>query len=90
MSGKSYTIKYEVHCQLQNLFNKEMVVKNCLSSMHAKAKLDDYCKNKYGVEYQFIIVKSCIEKFDFNGSFENIFQNGFGMSDLFKGAKGAK
>ena len=89
MSGKSYTIKYEVHCQLQNLFNKEIVVKNCLSSMHAKAKLDDYCRGKYGLEYQCIIVTSCIEKFDFGGSFESIFGKGFGgdMGDLLRGKR---
>jgi hypothetical protein len=88
MSGKSYTIKYDVHCVLQNFWKKEMIIKNCMSEMHAKSKLDDYCSKKYGVEYQFIIVTSCVEKFDFNDSFENIFGKGFGnMSDLLKGKK---
>lgn len=59
------------------------MVKNCLSAMHAKAKLDDYCRGKYGLEYQCIIVTSCVEKFDLSGfgGFGDIFGNGFG--DLF-------
>ena len=84
--SKSYTIKYEVHCKLQNFFNKEIIVKNCMTEMHAKAKLDDYCKKKHGIEYQCIIVTSCKEKIDLG----NIFGNGFpgdAFADMFGGKR---
>jgi hypothetical protein len=84
--NKSYTIKYEVHCKLQNFFNKEMIVNNCMSEMHAKAKLSDFCKKKYRIDYQYIIVISCKEKIDLG----NIFGNGFpsnAFSDIFGGKK---
>jgi hypothetical protein len=84
--NKSYILKYEVHCKLQNFFNKEIVVKNCMSEIHAKAKLDDYCRKKHGIEYQCIIVISCKEKFDLG----DIFGKGFpgdAFSDLFGGKK---
>ena len=87
--NKSYIIKYEVHCKLQNFFNKEIVVKNCMSEMHAKAKLDDYCKKRYGIKYQCIIVTSCKEKSILNG-FDNIFGKGFpndAFADMFGGRK---
>jgi hypothetical protein len=77
---KSYRLKYEVHCKLQNFFNKEIVVKNCLSVLHAKAKLDEYCKKKYGIEYQCIIVKSCSEENDYMSAFDNLFGDTFGKS----------
>jgi len=28
--------------------DKEIVVHNCMGEMHAKIKLNDYCKKKYG------------------------------------------
>lgn len=86
MTNKSYTIKYDVHCQLQNFFGKEMIVKNCMSVLHAKSKLDDFCKKKYGKEYQHIIVISCTEKIDLG----HIFGDGFpgdAFSDMFGGKK---
>jgi hypothetical protein len=84
--NKSYTIKYDVHCQTQNFFGKEMIVKNCMSVIHAKSKLDDFCNKKYGWEYQYIIVISCEEKIDLG----NIFGKGFpgdAFSDMFGGKK---
>lgn len=95
---KNYRLKYEVHCKLQNFFNKEMIVKKCLSALHAKAKLDDYCKKKYGIEYQCIIVTSCIEEDNimdaFNSMFgKNDFSKGFtpdSFSDIIKNLKNKK
>jgi hypothetical protein len=85
--NKSYIVKYEVHCKLQNFFNKEIVIKNCISEMHAKAKLDDFCKKKHGIEYQCIIVLSCKEKYDLCGV-EDIFGKGF--ADIFGKKYGGK
>lgn len=70
---KDYRLQYEVHCKLQNFFNKEIIVKKCLSGLHAKAKLDDYCKRKYGIEYQCIIVTSCKEENDYMDAFDSVF-----------------
>lgn len=70
---KNYKVKYEVHCKLQNFFNKEIIVKRCLSTLHAKAKLDDYCRKTYGIEYQCIIVLACTEENNIMDSFNSIF-----------------
>lgn len=87
---KAFLIKYEVHCILQNFFGKEMIVKNCLSELHAKSKLEDFCKKKYGSEYHYIVIKSCSEHFlSSNGkidsnSMKDIFSN---FGDIFGGKK---
>jgi hypothetical protein len=82
---KSYRLKYEVHCRLQNFFNKEMIVKNCLSALHAKAKLDTYCRKHYGYEYQCIIVTKCIIEDDVMSMFDDIFGSGkFGDKQQYK------
>jgi hypothetical protein len=99
-ASKSYRVKYEVHCKLQNFFNKEMIVKNCLSKLHAKAKLDSYCRRHYGIEYQCIIITSCSEENDYIKMFDDIFgYDKFGdnqqyktdlFSDLMKNLKNKK
>jgi hypothetical protein len=61
-----------------------------MSEFHAKAQLDDFCKKKYA-EYQYIVIKSCQEKFDLEngngkiGDINDLFGNAFG--DLFEGKK---
>lgn len=84
---KSYRLKYEVHCKLQNFFNKEVVVKNCLSGLHAKAKLDNYCRKTYGIEYQCIIVLNCTEENDIMNTFNSIFgKDMFGNKSQYDGS----
>ena len=79
-----FRIKYTVKCKLQNFFNKEMIVKECLSELHAKSKLDDYCRKKYGIEYLCIVITSCEHENDIMSSFENIFgKNAFGSKDKY-------
>lgn len=77
---ESYTIKYEVHCLLENFFDKEIIIKNCMSELHAKTKLDNFCKKKYK-EYQYIIVKSCKKD---KSVLEDI-MGGSGFNDIFGG-----
>jgi hypothetical protein len=60
---KVFIIKYDVHCKLHNFFGKETKVKNCLSEMHAKARLDEYCCKHY-IEYSYIIIHECKEECD--------------------------
>lgn len=74
MNDKSFRIVYDIHCRLENFFKKEMIVKHCMSGLHAKIKLHDYIKKKYGPEFDYIIVISCEE--------ENKFENIFGDSSL--------
>ena len=84
MNDKSFRIKYTVKCKLQNFFKKEMLVKHCMSEMHAKTKLDSYCKKKYGIEYICILIVSCREE-DVLGQFGDIFGKEFG--DIMKNKK---
>lgn len=85
--AKKFRIKYEVHCKLQNFFNKEMIVKECLSELHAKTKLDDYCRKHY-VEYSYIIIKSCVEEHILQDLLGDVFDtNKNTISDIFKNIK---
>ena len=76
-----YIIKYDVHCKLENFFNKETKVKNCESELHAKVKLNEYVKKKYGAEFTHIIIKSCIAQ----NTFTNDIFKQFG--DIFNSKK---
>jgi hypothetical protein len=77
---RSYRIKYDVHCKLENFFGKEIVVKNCYSEVHAKMKLGKYCEKHYK-EFDFIKFISVTEE-GFNSLFGDVFGNNFG--DAFK------
>lgn len=90
---KSYRIKYDVHCKFQNFFNKEMLIKNCMSELHAKMKLGVYCEKKYK-EFDHVKFKSVEEENDIMKGFEDIFGKGFGdkkdisiFNDLLKNSK---
>lgn len=78
---KSYRIKYEVHCRLQNFFGKEIVVKNCYSEVQAKYKLGAYCEKKYGVEFECIKFISVTEE-SFGALFNDIFGNDNSINDF--------
>jgi len=78
---RSFRIKYEVHCRLQNFFGKEMVVKNCYSEVQAKYKLGAYCEKKYGVEFESVKFLSITEE-SFGELFNDIFGNS-STNDLF-------
>jgi|ADurb_Cas_01_Slu_FD_contig_31_3274667_length_784_multi_3_in_0_out_0_2 hypothetical protein len=75
---RSYRIKYDLHCKLQNFFGKEIVVKNCYSEVHAKYKLGAYCEKKCGADFDFITFKSVTEE-----GFEGLFNDIFGNPDTF-------
>jgi hypothetical protein len=92
---KSYRIKYHIKCRFQNFFGKEIVVKNCMSEIHAKAKLDDYCRKNYP-EYVCIIVSSCSQEGDVMDMFSDLFGNSSSydsnpfMKDLINNLKNKK
>lgn len=75
---KKFRIKYNVHCLLQNFFDKEIVIKECMSEMHAKVKLNEYCKKNY-TEFCYIIIKFCKEEDSIGDLFGDIFP---GLGDL--------
>jgi len=80
---KSFRIKYEVHCRLENFFGKEIVVKKCYSELHAKVKLNDFCVKKYGKEFDFIKVVSIKCEIE---NLLNAFDNIFGEKSIFDNA----
>ena len=78
---KSYRIKYDVHCSLENHFGKEIIIKNCLSEFHAKMKLGAYCEKKYGKEFDFIKFISVTEEY-LGSLYDSIFGEHTDISDL--------
>ena len=91
---KIFIIKYDVHCKLENFFDKETKVKNCESELHAKVKLNEYARKKYGNEFTHIIIHICKEeKDDLFSLFGNIFNpknNKDTSKDLLKNMKNGK
>jgi len=75
----SYRIVYNVHCRFENFFEKEIIVKNCYSEVHAKYKLAAYCEKKYGVEFEFITFKTVTKEIDVYNS--DIFNDIFDKTD---------
>jgi hypothetical protein len=66
--NKKFRIKYSVHCQCENFFDKETIVNNVMSEIHAKVELREYCQKNYA-EFEFIKITSCEEvdpKYDIN------------------------
>ena len=59
-----YRIKYNVYCTLRNFFDKETVIKNCMSELHAKVRLKEFLQKKYGRELEDVRIFSCIEEGD--------------------------
>lgn len=82
---KTFIIKYEIHFfNTPTMFNKEIKVKNCMSDLHSKIKLETWIKSKHS-DFQFLVINSCKEE-DLgvfgdifkDGTFNNIFGNLFG------------
>lgn len=90
-ADKTFRIKYDIHCQLQNFFGKEILVHKCWSEIHAKVKLNEMIKNKYGKEFSYIIVVSCKEEgddiFKMFGDIFNPGKNKETLSDMLKNIK---
>lgn len=58
-----YRIKYNVYCVHRNFFDKEIVIKNCMSKLHAKIKLREYLEKKYKKDgLENIRIFSCVEE----------------------------
>ncbi len=74
---RSFRIKYDVHCKLQNFFDKEIIIKNCYGDVHAKYKLGTYCENKYGSEFEYITFNSVTDE-----NYSDIFDNAIGDKNI--------
>jgi hypothetical protein len=66
---QTWYFNYTVKCKLKNYFDKEIKIKNCDSLLHAKIKLNEFCKNKYFEFEEIIILK------EENVSFEEFCKN---------------
>jgi hypothetical protein len=87
MDSKTFIIKYEVRFyDIPGLWDKEIKVKNCMSILHAKVKLETWLKGKYR-NFQCLVVKDCREeKNDFEDllkSYSDIFDSSY-LKDIFK------
>lgn len=70
-----YRIKYNVYCVSRNFFEKETIVKRCMSKLHAKTKLRVYLEKKYKKEgFEEVRINSCVEE----GSLFEVFDELFG------------
>ena len=78
---KTFVIKYEIWFKDgSKVLNKEMKVKNCMSSVHAQVKLEEYLAKKHG-DFDRLVVESCQE--DIFSTFGDIF--GANFNDIFSG-----
>ena len=57
---KTFLIKYCIYYSDDSFHNKEMKIKNCMSEMHAKVKLEEYLK-KHNSNFQKLVVYSATE-----------------------------
>jgi hypothetical protein len=61
---KTYLIKYSISfTDNSSLAGKEMKVKNCMSDLHAKIKLEEFLKKKH-LKFKILVVESCREDID--------------------------
>jgi len=58
MSNKTYLINYGIYFNDGNYESHTMKVKNCLSEIHSKVKLEDYLKKKHS-NFQELVVFKC-------------------------------
>ena len=73
---KTFVIKYEIQFQDgSGLLGKEIKVKNCLSSLQAQSRLEDYLKRKYS-NFKALVVNHCSEDME-------SFLNGFAGNNPF-------
>ena len=67
---KTYRVEYGVYFGEERYESHTTKVKNCMSELHAKSKLEDWLKKKYS-DFQRLVVYKCNEDigsmFDFMG-----------------------
>lgn len=80
---KTYLIKYKAYVEDGSYYDKKCKMKNCLSSLHAKSKLEDFLKRKHK-DFKKLVIETCNEDPDLGvlGDFNNIFKDIFGGNKL--------
>lgn len=69
MKEETFVIEYDIYFTNKNKESHTTKVKNCLSELHAKVKLEDYLKKKNN-NFSSLVVHKCTK--DFFGIF-NVF-----------------
>ena len=69
---KTYSIDYIIHLKGKSQESHTIKVKNSMSDLHAKIKLEDYLKRKHK-DFEKLVVVSCTE--DIFSIFGDIFKN---------------
>jgi len=76
-----YRIKYNIYCSSRNFFEKETIVKRCMSELHAKTKLKAYLEKKYKEEgFERVGMNSCVEEGSSFEAFDELFRDKFSKS----------
>lgn len=57
---KTFIIHYGVYCTGGKYESGKYKVRNCMSDLHAKTKLEDYLKRKYP-DFQRMVIYECEE-----------------------------
>jgi hypothetical protein len=82
--NKKYTIKYRIILEGSNTIeDKEIKIANCMSSIHAQIRLEEYLRKKY-INFKALEVKKCEESGIFDGFSSDIFSS---FNDIFGGIK---
>jgi len=79
--NKEYRIKYVIHLEgVTSLKGKEIKIKNCMSSLHAQIRLEEFLKKKY-INFKQLEVNECKEENNFNDIFSQ-FGDIFGTNNF--------
>ena len=72
--NKTYLITYKMYAIGNTAWSMtgKMKVKNCMSDLHAKTKLEDYLRRKHS-DFKTLVVLSCMK--DDNDLFSVLFSN---------------
>lgn len=70
---KTFLIKYGIYFTNGKYESHEIKIKNCMSDLHAKIKLEEYLKKKYS-NFKKLVVYSCTNNFGFENIFGDIFK----------------
>jgi hypothetical protein len=71
---KTYILNYTIFFVDRPAKTHIIKIKNCLSDLHAKVRLDDYLKRKHS-NFERLSVTGCFEERDFFENFGDIFGN---------------
>lgn len=69
-------IKYTVRLKSGDKEGK-MRIKNCMDTIHAQIRLEDYLKRKFKNDFQQLVVHSATEELDIHNAFGGIFKDIF-------------